>query len=415
MAITQPECELLLCCARTRLPPAQVERLPDLLGGIDWSRLLRTAHAHGLAPLLYWHLNAICPAKVPKPALAQLQSYFHRTASKNLHLSSELVKLLRLFQADKIMAVPFKGPVLAASVYGNLLLREFSDLDILVRERDVYRAKALLVSQGFQLRLAAHETAGQEGHFLHHHTFLRDALCVEVHWSFAERYFSIPLDKGLWRRLEQASLAGTDVPNLAAGDLLLALCVHGARHRWERLTWICDVAELLRATPGLPWDQVLASARTMGIQRILFLGLLLARDLLQADFPPGVRRRADADPMAKCLSAQVREHLFRGTVEASVRESEKYRFDIQVRERLRDRVTYCRRLGIIPAGTDQALLPPLARGYLRVAIPLTANERDVAAFPLPASASFLYSLVRPIRLAAKLVRTLIGRNRPTNP
>ena len=45
------------------------------------------------------------------------------------HLSSHRFAALPL---QGIAAIPYKGPVLAAAVYGNLALRTFSDLDILV-------------------------------------------------------------------------------------------------------------------------------------------------------------------------------------------------------------------------------------------------------------------------------------------
>src|SRR3712207_8653927 len=38
---------------------------------------------------------------------------------------------------------------------------------------------------------------------------------------------------------------------------LLILCVHGTKHIWGRLSWICDVAELLRTQPDMDWEYVL--------------------------------------------------------------------------------------------------------------------------------------------------------------
>ena len=82
-----------------------------------------------------------CPARLKEQATA--------IARSNLLRTGELVKCLNLLQSQGITAVPMKGPVLAASAYGSLVLREFNDLDILVRERDVTRARDILIAEGY--------------------------------------------------------------------------------------------------------------------------------------------------------------------------------------------------------------------------------------------------------------------------
>ena len=83
--------------------------------------------------------------------LEELREHFYANAGRNLFLAKELIKLLHLFSAHEISAIPYKGPVLAVSVYGNLAFREFGDLDILVRERDYQTAQHLLSAQGYRL------------------------------------------------------------------------------------------------------------------------------------------------------------------------------------------------------------------------------------------------------------------------
>jgi hypothetical protein len=55
----------------------------------------------------------------------------------NLFLEKELLTLLDTFKANNIMAVPFKGPLLAVAIYGDMLLRECGDLDFLIKRKDV--------------------------------------------------------------------------------------------------------------------------------------------------------------------------------------------------------------------------------------------------------------------------------------
>jgi len=380
-AATRPEHELLLCCARTRMDAERASRIRVLVGkGLDWAYLLRTAPPHGMMPLLYWHLKAICPESVPKAILDHLRDHFSRNLQNNLLLTGELLKLLERLEAHGIRAIPYKGPVLAASVYGNLSLRQFRDLDLLVHGGDLPRARDLLISMGY--RPDVHLSGAREAAFLHSHCvipFARDSgrVIVELHWGITPRYFSLPLDPGpLWERLGSASLAGKAVPNLSPEDLLVIFCAHGCLHLWERLEWICGVAELIRAHPVLNWRQVMEQAGTLGAARMVALGLLLAGDLLGTPVPGEVVRGAQGDPVAKSLAAQVRDRLCRGVARPSGL-VERCFFHLRARERLKDKVRYCLRIGTTPTDGDWALLP------------------------LPAFLSFLYYLLRPMRLVGK--------------
>ena len=127
------------------------ERITALLHEqIDWAYLLRITYKNAMMPFLYWHLNNISPQAIPKQVLAGLSDHYHFNARRNLFLSGELCRILSLFETQGIQAIPFKGPVLANSFYGNVALRQCHDLDLLVRKIDVLRAQDLLISQGFR-------------------------------------------------------------------------------------------------------------------------------------------------------------------------------------------------------------------------------------------------------------------------
>ena len=98
-AALRPEAELLLCCARNRMDSETAARIRVLVQhDIDWEYLFRTASEHGIAPLLYRHLNAVSPESVPKETLDRLRDHFHDNSRRNLFLTGELLGLLHLFE-----------------------------------------------------------------------------------------------------------------------------------------------------------------------------------------------------------------------------------------------------------------------------------------------------------------------------
>jgi hypothetical protein len=149
----RPEDDLLLCCAQTSVDFERAERIRSLLkNGIDWVYLSQLALRHGVMPLLYRSLKAVQPEAVPKGIMDQLQGNFLVNAGRNLFLTEELRNLLHVFEAHGIPGIPFKGPALAASIYGDIALRQFSDLDILIQKQDLLKARDLITSLGYRPR-----------------------------------------------------------------------------------------------------------------------------------------------------------------------------------------------------------------------------------------------------------------------
>ena len=351
----RPEDELILCGARLRLGPREVRHLRRLLhGDLDWDHLLKMAVRHGVIPLLHRHLKTMGPEAVPPAVLEHLQDRARQIALENAHLTGELLRILAWCEAQGIAAVPFKGSVLAAWIYGDISLRPFGDLDILIRRDDLRRAKTLLLSHGY--RQAYPEAAGRELGLLRtqlNYEFVHPShgTVVDLHCEITPKYRPTSLQPP-WERLERRSLAGKPVPSLPPEDLLLILSVHGANHFWERLMWIGDLAALLEVHPTLDWDKVMDLAEGGGIGRILRLSLLLAQELLSAALPGRVEEKLRADPTLRSLAAKVRQRLWDETEAGRFKVWEDIRLDLQLRDCFRDKVQHGLHLVFTPREGD---------------------------------------------------------------
>lgn len=380
-----PEPQLLLYCARTEVNSACAKSIKRLVNdGLDWEVLLRLAAQHRVVPLLYQALNKTCSDGVPPEIMGRLRVAFHANARRNLFLTKALIKLLNHFQTAGIKAVPYKGPIVAATIYGDLTLRQFSDLDILVHPDNVLVAKETLLAQGYHPQDDL--TPAEEINLLRNRraqSFLSEdgKIGLDLQWGISVLpYYAFPIETdAFWRRLEPTSLAGASVKNMPMGDVLHILCVHGSRHCWERLAWICDIAELIRHYPTLDWLKIIAEARLQGNERMLLLGLLLASDLLGATLPEGVWLEVQTDPIAKSLATEVRQRFLGNLGPPAGFNHDLFR--IRMRERWRDKSTYL---------LDR--LPDLLRS---VFVPTPADRSTIV---LPTILSFLYYFIRPLRL-----------------
>ncbi len=338
---SRPEIELLLCCARTSIDTAMAERIKTLLQeNIDWTYLIEIASQHATKPLLYQSLSTICPEAVPQPIFDRLRNDYRANALRNMSLTKELLKLLNLFETHQIPAITYKGAALTAAMYGNLSLRQFGDLDILVQQQDFSRAKELLISQGYHPELKFE----WEESLINNKTKVN----VDLHKRIAPQYFPLLLDfDGLWQRLEPVSLVGTTVTTLCTEDLLIILAMQIAKDSWEqeqKLSQICDIAELIRSHQELDWGRIIKKAKTLGSERMLLVSLLLAKDLLDAKLSAEIKQRLQGDLLIKLLAAKLHKWLFYSYGSMSEKMQKLFLFPFGVRERLNDKINYGRRL-----------------------------------------------------------------------
>src|SRR2546423_1140308 len=344
-AAARREHELLLLCARAKVCAESAQRIKTLaVEGLDWEYLFLLAQRHAVLPLLHKQLNANASDSLPQSFRQELATKFRENATRNILLAAELVKIFKLFEAEGVEVLAYKGPALASSAYGDIAARRFVDLDIIVRKRDVRRAGALLQTLGYAK--ACGLTESHEAILLrsqHNLAYARDGgkLMVEVHWTLAARQFaSVSIDEEVWGRAVSVPLRGGEVKSLSPEDLLLALCVHGTKHLWERLAWVCDVAELVNSHAQLDWSFVFRLAADAHVERMLRLGLRRGSELLDARLPESVGRQICADEAVARLASKVVVRLFDGTEYEPAGLVQSISFNLRARRRLREKLQY---------------------------------------------------------------------------
>ncbi|MGM0672504.1 MAG: nucleotidyltransferase domain-containing protein, partial [Pseudomonadota bacterium] len=147
-----PEFELLLLCARTKLDQVDATRIEKLLQqDLDWSGFVRQAIDHQVLPLVHQTLKGATQDRIPPEVMKELQQLSGAILRHNLFLLTKLLQAIDLLRAHEIPMIPYKGPVVAALAYGNIGLRQFSDIDILVSPSRYLEARDVLLENGYML------------------------------------------------------------------------------------------------------------------------------------------------------------------------------------------------------------------------------------------------------------------------
>ena len=381
----RPEAAFLLECCRRLGRSDQTGAPPAIPEGADWEYLLRLASRHKVLASLHRGLRATPEAAVPTGVAERLGPHVEGTLHRNLLLGRELVAIMRLLEEAQIPVLAIKGPLWAVAIHGDLAARQFSDLDLLVREEDVRRTLDVLASLGIAARhgltprlWGEYALASEDG-----------LLKIDLHWRLTPT--SQPFRLGfedLWRRRTRVRLLGRELPHLGTEDLLLVLCLYvGKELWWTPLSYLSDLAVLMRQRRDADWGEVLRRAEATGARRVTLLALALARDLLAAPVPDGIwRDRAEEQSVTRLVPEIARQILKdANAVDWYPSHLAKCRWQLRVRERWRDGV----------------------RPYLYLPLHAFApTAKDIEALPLPSRLAFLHWGTRPLLALRRSLRRL---------
>jgi hypothetical protein len=374
----EQEHQLLIKCAAGR-------NITDPTAGnvsrqeIDWDYFYCLARRHSLVPLVFRQLESIKDA-VPAEVFQRFRKDFQENAARNLIFVNELTILMDRLANAGIDTIVFKGPALACALYGDLNLRRFIDLDLIVRRRDMDRAIGLLMENGY--RLSRDLTIEQRAVLLrtqHNLQFTKGRVIVELHWQVSSELFASTVTaEDLWKDLSTVKINGRSLKTLSNDDLLFALCVHGSRHLWQRLAWICDIDRLIGAGSA-NWLALCERASRANAERMFLLGPALAAGLLGTDLPEPIATAIAGDRRISRLCDEIRARLFDGPEQSAVPLSTVIRFNLLIRSGWRSRFRYGRFL-------------------------FAPTDSDLNAVRLRPRLYFMYYFLRPLRLLQSALR-----------
>jgi hypothetical protein len=313
---------------------------------IDWKYLLESANEHCIIPLIYKELERNLKDKIPSDVLSKLKLRYLKISKRNFFLSTQVIKIMLELQRHDLDFLSYKGMTLAQIAYGDISLRQFGDIDVLIQKEDFPQIKEILLNLGcrpFWKLTPKQERAVLKNYYEYPFIYSQSKTLIEVHWAFVEPFFSFDYDvKKIWKRTRQINICGKDVPTLPPEDYLIVLCSHGSKHFWKRLSWICDVGKLVENTE-IDWDTVIKRATKLESLRMVWLGLYLAKEITNIELPDDITNQINADEYAVLLGEDFKKSVF-----AEEKEPEEWtemaKIHLLMREKLRTKLKYTYRL-----------------------------------------------------------------------
>lgn len=380
ITLHKPITRLLILSCKTELLPDEVAFIRNTVQEEKEQQyfisIIQLAQQHGILPLLYYTLKTHTSDIISSEQLSTLKSSYTSIAQRNMLMSMELIHIMKLLESAGIEALALKGPTLAQLAYGDITLRQFSDLDILIKPNDLQEAISLLKAHNYTEAYPL--TTSQLNSFIrssHEFTLFNhtNRIAVELHWRLTSEGFLVQVDKlDFFEDTCFVTLNHKNIQTVDLEKLLIYLAVHGAKHYWERLEWLVDIAYIVEKNLNLDWEEIIKMSKKIGAEKILFSTLYLCEALLSTPIPKPVHDHFAKEKTVKKLSKK----LFNDFIEDF------------------EHPSHTRIISAVQLELLETRKSKLA--YLHTLIKPT--QLDYLSIKIPDKLSFLYYFVRPVNI-----------------
>ncbi|NHM29294.1 nucleotidyltransferase family protein [Neobacillus terrae] len=215
-----------------------------------YKQALKDIQKHGISSQIYYLLKE--QGKLEQTPLffqERLRESYNECLFQNLFIKNQLEKVLRTFEKIGIDVIPLKGTHFSEKYFGDLGARATSDIDLLIRKKDLEMAVNAVKLLGFD-----NEEGYIKGHF--HKSFSKVIpgsvipLTIEIHWDLLREDTACLNINSFW---EEAHPIGTflHIKELSHYHSFYMICLHGWRHNLGSLKYYLDILQILTCSGQL--------------------------------------------------------------------------------------------------------------------------------------------------------------------
>lgn len=232
----------------------------------DWAKAAAFAAHQGIGGIVYAKMLDR-KETVPQEAIETFKKPYIATLVRNERLRHALVRVFKSLCESDIEAVVFKGMALVGAAYKDFGLRPASDIDILVRRKDIQKIREICGPLGF-VNYAAELTFSNEFMLATDNRIYLELRWDMTHYDRLRFLRQMTLDDIFndSRRNEE----GISVPS-PEYQLLIAAFHVSVVHHFERTIWLYDIVAI--AAMGVDWQKVVRIARDKNLRTALYYSI----------------------------------------------------------------------------------------------------------------------------------------------
>ncbi len=349
----------------------------------NWDEFIPLVYSHGVFPLVYKILKNY-DDKIPFEKLSFMKQTYMDLVKENMLMTSELIKVSKLLEENGIKSIAFKGPTLSQLAYGDIISRQYVDLDVLIEEKDLLKTAKILEKESY-VPLKPIELLENKKYIEsdNDYSFMTsNDVHIELHWKLFREKIAKHMDmKSYYSNKSKVKINNENINTLSLEIMIVYLCLHGSKHLWERIEWILDIDKLISSqNKEIDWNIVLDIAEEMNCKISLFLGLNLSKLFFDTKFNEKI-----SGLLINKLTIKLTDEILVFTNKLFLLEEDYKKYqDVNLFQ-----------LKLIQSKKDKM------KHFISVYFSITKN--DYLAFPLPNYLNFVYYFIKPFRVFYKVV------------
>jgi len=298
----QVEDKLILSCVKINASLSELECINDLIPLIqDWDYLIKTIIERGIGPLLYKKLSFLSNSSlIPETVKTKLYQVYYKTFSRSALLYEHFRKIVEEFSLHEIPVIALKGVYLSEWLYQDIGLRQFSDIDLLIKETNGDECLIILSELGYKpSEIGLSKFVLSQLEIVHYPAMLLESVSVELHIKlhYKKESYNLIVDE-LWKNSISETINGMKVSVLNRYDLLIHLCLHLDKHfQGGHVQFTCfnDITNLLeRYKETLNWNQLIETCKLYKCEEIVFKYIIMNHKYLNASMPSDMFKKYSA-------------------------------------------------------------------------------------------------------------------------
>lgn len=372
----------------------------------NYAEIALHSRLHRIRPVIF---RILLQANCPEDFKARIKTELHSITLSNFSIAKETERIIQGLAKIGVTAIPYKGVAFSKQFYGDISMRESSDIDLIIDAADLEKTFPFFEGDGFHAAMSMGEDYKNLGRaeFLHQNKdFCFDKIGkdgspsfhVELHWEITHPRYLAPKFLNQFDRnvIESGNLINAKCQLLQTAEHVRAICLHHMVHDGiEYIKTLLDLGQGLKKNSELNQDDTASSAseklalakKMEAMNETYEIGAILQSIESLFGIQPHFRIETTTRTQEACV------HIINYNLTSTVGRYQRHRMFSLInhyRRTVKNRILFIK---------DRSLQQTFIKHYwLNVVSPQQAEKEFIK---LPGFLHFLYFIIRPIRIALR--------------
>jgi hypothetical protein len=237
---------LLIQCCRVHFKTDSIENLNEKIekfGDEKLAEVLKKAQLlsrlHRIRPVVY---RVLLNANISAELKTALKNELHSITLKNFELAKETERIVKRLEAANVLAIPYKGVAFSKQFYGDISMRESSDIDLVINADQLDLIIKLMQEDGYKANgIEGLKRIKRESFIAHQKDFCFDldkTFHVEFHWRNTHPNFCMKSPLDLFKNSQELEIEKSE-------HLRAVVLHHWITEGFEYLKTLIDIGQAI--------------------------------------------------------------------------------------------------------------------------------------------------------------------------